>query len=138
MKRIVVQILLSILALDCGFAEVEDSRDIVHTPDHQHYSRSAYEAGRRDAERDLREGKLIFEMYGGPPPPWNGDWVKMLREKYHIELKEVAGCVVDYRIVGHALGYNELSGAEIDRRFGTDFIRTSRAEVQKQFEERHK
>jgi hypothetical protein len=73
MTRILAHLFLSIVVAGYVFAEPEDPLDIVETPDHiTHYSRSAYEAGRRDAERDLREGRLIFEIYRGPPPPANG------------------------------------------------------------------
>jgi hypothetical protein len=139
MTRILAHLFLSIVVAGYVFAEPEDPRDIVETADHiTHYSRSAYETGRRDAERDLLEGRLIFEIYGGPPPPGEGEWKKLLAQKYHIEIKEVAGCTVNYQIVGHARGYNEVSGAEIDRRFGANLIRNTRDEVLKKWDEDHK
>ena len=108
-----------------------DPRDMVESPDHQRYSRSAYEAGRRDAERDIREGRLIIEVFGGPPPGWWDQCAKLLDQRYGIHLREIAGCVVDARILGHERGYNEVSRAEITRRFHRDVAEETKAEVKK-------
>ena len=139
MMRIIGTLLYTLVAVAVSLRAEEDSSDTAVAPDGiVTYSRSAYEAGRRDAERDVREGRLIYEIYGGPPAPWEGDWEKLLADKYQIQLKSVAGCVVDRSIVGHARGYNEVSGAEIDRKFGPNFIVKSRDDFRNQWEERHK
>jgi hypothetical protein len=137
MTNTISALVYSLLAI--AFAEDYDPKDIVVSPDGiDHYSRRAYEAGRRDAARDLRDGKLAFETYGGPPPPCDGGWKKMLAESYHIQVRQVAECTVDHLILGHARGYNEVAGAEIDRQFGANFIRKSRDEFCDQWERNHK
>jgi hypothetical protein len=127
MTHSIAALLCSLLAI--AFADQNDPSDIAVDPDGiVKYSRRAYEAGRRAAAQDVREGRLAFEIYGGPPPACDADWKKMLAETYHIQVRQVADCTVDYLIVGHARGYNEVAAAEIDRRFGANFIRRSRNE----------
>jgi hypothetical protein len=84
----------------------------------------------------LRENRLIVESFG-LPTPWDGDYAKLLREKCQIQVRVVAGCVVDEKIVGHAKGYNEVSKAEINRRFGSNVLEETRSEVQKHWQENH-
>jgi hypothetical protein len=107
----------------------QDPQDIIHPVDEPGYSRSAYEAGRRLAEHDIREGRLIVEVSGGLPSPVYKELKKVLQESYNIYLKEIAGYVVDYQITGHERGYNEVSRAEIQRRFGRDVIQETRNEI---------
>jgi hypothetical protein len=139
MMRIIGTLLYTLVAVAASLGGQEDSSDVAVAPDGiVKYSRGAYEAGRRDAERDVREGRLIYEIYGGPPAPWEGGWKKVLADKYQIQLKSVAGCVVNHSIVGHARGYNEVAGAEIDRKFGPNFIMKSRDDFRNEWEKRRK
>lgn len=91
------------------------------------YYRS-YRAGRAEAERDLREDHLAVEEFGLPPP---GVFLygKMLQARYHVEIRRVAGCLVDEQIVAHAKGYNEISRPEIERRLGKDFWESAKKEA---------
>lgn len=93
--------------------------DIVDAPDHEPYSKSAYQAGRGDAEKDLRSGRLIVEIYGFPLKG-EAEYAQLLKDRYQIELKRVASDIVDAKAIGHEKGYNEISIAEVKRRFGTD------------------
>ena len=77
---------------------------------------SAYRAGRAEASKDVAAGIMAREVYGfgagfGPGPD-------ILRDRYRIEVRPVAACIVDEKIVGHAAGYNEIADREIDRRVG--------------------
>ncbi|HLW34712.1 MAG TPA: hypothetical protein VKS98_03545, partial [Chthoniobacterales bacterium] len=103
----------------------------------QKYSDSAYKAGRSDAMKDVKDNRLVIEV-SGLPAPWSGEYAKLLAEKYHIQLKTVAGCIVDSRIVGHERGYNEISVAEIERRFGHGFLAKTAEDVQKKWQQAHK
>jgi hypothetical protein len=86
--------------------------------------RSAVSKGKFDAQADLRAGKLVIEQYG-LPSPLNGEAEKLLRTRYGIQTRYVAGCMVSKEITQHAEGYNGVMEAEIVRRFGTDvFDRT--------------
>jgi len=81
---------------------------------------AAYWHGRADAKKDVQNGHLAVEVYGGP-----GFLVPLfheLKERYGVEARPVAACVVDDQILGHAAGYNRISAAEVKRRFGVNII----------------
>jgi hypothetical protein len=101
----------------------------------QEYSHKAYEAGRADAEKDLRNNVLAIERFG-LPAVWDPEYSAILQEKYHIVVRPVAGCVVNADIIGHARGYNEVSRAEIERRFGADVFEKARKEAVKRHQEK--
>ena len=102
--------------------------DIAYTNEHIPYSRSAYERGRADAEADLRSGRLVLEDYGFPRKGQQ-EFADILRQRYSIELRRVASDIIDETAYGHSFGYNEVSRAEIQRRFGTDVIQKAEAEA---------
>jgi len=79
---------------------------------------AAYARGRADARRDIRAGRLAVEVSGLGA----GSLVKPLKERYGVETRVVAGCVVDDTIMGHERGYNIVSAAEIKRRLGVDIL----------------
>lgn len=86
---------------------------------------SAYRAGRAEARKDVAAGIMAMEVYGlggfGP-----GE--SILRKRYGIDVRSVADCIVNAKILGHAAGYNEVAEPEIDRRVGRDRIAAARAE----------
>jgi hypothetical protein len=83
---------------------------------------SAYVRGRFEAERDLKAGKLAIEGYGLWGPAW--DTRTLLREQYHVEIRQTAGCGVSLSILGHAKGYNHVSIPEIEHRLGKNFLKS--------------
>ena len=124
------------MLLSSDIAGQTDQADIVQSADGERYSRSAYEAGRSLAQHDIREGRLIIEVSGGPGSPTYDELKKALADRYNIHLKEIAGCIVDYQIRGHERGYNEVSRAEITRRFGRDVAQETRDEISRAAEQR--
>jgi hypothetical protein len=81
---------------------------------------SAYQNGRNEAKTDVLSGRLAIETYGLPRPR---DYGKILRERYGIELRQLASDIhVTARVIGQAKGYNEISHAEITRRFGKGIL----------------
>jgi hypothetical protein len=89
---------------------------------------TAYQRGKSDAERDIAAGIFATETYGMGA---GGRHVELLRERFGIDTRIVAGCSVDIEILGHAAGYNKISEPEIDRRFGRAAIFATRAEADK-------
>jgi hypothetical protein len=87
---------------------------------------SAYRTGRAHAERDVAAGILAIEESG--LGAGTGHSVRLLRERYGIEIRAIAGCIVDENILGHEAGYNAVSEAEIDRRVGRDRVAAAREE----------
>jgi hypothetical protein len=94
------------------------------------YSRREAAKGRSDARNDLRAGKLANEGFG-LPASWASTYDRLLRQRYGVESRSVAGCVVTSEIVGHAVGYNEVMDAEIKRRFGADVFERTAAEAER-------
>jgi hypothetical protein len=89
---------------------------------------SGYLAGRSEAKKDLSAGILAIEDAGLLPghERWDGP---ILRERFKIEIKTIAGSVVDETNIGHRDGYNDVSSREIDRRFGWDRVDAAREEA---------
>jgi hypothetical protein len=79
---------------------------------------NGYLRGRADPRKDLRNGHVALEVYALGA----GDLVKPPKERYGVEVRVVAGCVVDERLMGHARGYYLVSYAEIARRFGDQIL----------------
>jgi hypothetical protein len=82
---------------------------------------AAYVRGRADARRDIRDGQLIIEVSGFGAGATGIE--KILKDRYGVETRVVADCLVDDRILGHQWGYNVVAGAEIKRRSGVDILR---------------
>lgn len=86
----------------------------------------AYHAGQTEAKKDVAAGVLVIEesgfLAGG------GTSVDILRERFHVEVRALAQCVVDENIIGHEDGYNSIAGPEIDRRIGREKIEAAREE----------
>lgn len=104
--------------------------NIVHERDQFPYSLRAYRRGRLDAQRDVAHGKLALEVL------WHEDANPLLKtyvkRRYHIEVRKLGTDELDEQMTGHAKGYNEISGAEIKRRYGADFFSRVPREVEKQ------
>ena len=95
---------------------------------------TAHRAGGVEAKRDLSAGVLAVESYGLPMPP---EYDRILRDRYGIQLRWLAGDYnVPAKVLGHAEGYNELSRAEIKRRFGDGVIESAAEESLKRWNEK--
>ena len=93
------------------------------SPNKPTYSAVAYRAGRADAERDISRGVLAVESWGliADHAVWSS-FQLILKKKYGIIVRRVAGCEVDNFILGHGNGYNDVSKAEITRRYGPGLL----------------
>jgi hypothetical protein len=131
----IVRLLIVALSLGAMSAFAEPQKpDTATTPDaNNHDSANAYKKGHDDAERDAKAGTLALEIYG-LPAPYFGEYTKLLLNRHHIELRQVAGCLIDDQTAGHAKGYNEIAMKEIERRYGKDMLETARQEARKQYE----
>jgi hypothetical protein len=95
---------------------------------------NAYHCGRADATRDLQSGRLAVEI-DGLVMKGEDEYARELLERYQIELRRIAGCIVDEKILGHVKGYNELSKAEIKRRFGDSALKDAEDRAAKHWDE---
>lgn len=80
---------------------------------------SASTRGRMVALLDTRRGYYGVLGYG-LPSPWRAEYAHLLRERYGIQFRTVAFCTVSRPIVAYADGYNDVSIAAANRKFGHD------------------
>jgi hypothetical protein len=97
---------------------------------------TAYHRGRTDAKRDVQSGHLAVEI-DGLAMTGEGEYATELRERYQVELRRIAGCIVDEKIMAHLKGYNEISEAEIKRRFGDSALKDAEERAAKHWDEIH-
>jgi len=129
-------IMASCHAKDPDILEMQNNPDIAWNQEHMPYSRSAYERGRREAQADIRSGRLILENMGFPRKG-EQEFAQILRQRYGVELKRVASDVLEPTDTGHVFGYNDISRPEIERRFGSGVIEKAEAEAAKHYDEQH-
>ena len=114
-------VLLSLCALALiSCVALKGSSDVVYPAGGFPYSRRAYEIGRAEAERDIKTGRLIIECYGFRPKGYDR-YLETLQKRYKIKVRNL-GDVLDEVLIGHAMGYNGVSKAEIKRRFGVNVL----------------
>src|ERR1039458_9994430 len=63
------------------------------------------------------------------PAPWRSEFVRILRERYGIEDRVVAGCIVSPPLLAYTEGYNRVSMAAANRKFGHDVFKESVADA---------
>ena len=86
--------------------------------------------GKADAHADLAAGKLVIEE-AGLPQIWEGTYSRLLRERHGIEVRYVAGCLIDQETVKHMKAYNAVMKAEISRRFGKEALEKAATDAQR-------
>jgi hypothetical protein len=87
--------------------------------------------GRSAAEQDIRIGALAIEEYGLPKPQ---QYDQLLRERFNVEVRHTFGDVnVPATVMGHAKGYNDVSQAEIARRFGAHALEETEEQAWKKY-----
>ena len=96
----------------------------------------AVQRGRSDARADLHAGNLATESFG-KPAHYRPVYHRLLKDRYGVDSRVVAGCGVDNRIIGHASGYNEVMCAEIRRRFGKDVFERTAADAKRIYFNNH-
>jgi hypothetical protein len=65
----------------------------------------------------------------GLPAPWRSEFARILRERYGIENRVVAGCIVSPPLLAYTEGYNRVSMAAANRKFGHDVFKESVADA---------
>jgi len=95
----------------------------------------AADLGRSEARRDLTNGIVRLPAYGLPSTS-SFESVGILKEKYHVEMYPIAGCVVTSGLVAYADGYSEVSRKFIELQHGSNLWKNVRAETEKALAER--
>ena len=64
-----------------------------------------------------------YEVQGwGFPPPWMGDYKRLLKENYGVTYRSVGGCMVFPTVGWYAEGYSSVSGPRLQARYGKDIF----------------
>ncbi len=137
--RGVIAISVALLVLYPAFGEYDSlaprifglPEDIVSlSPRYMWQYYAAYRVGRKEAGNDLKSGHLVHEQFGLAMPP---QFEQILRDRYQVEVKQTASCIVNEKILGHARGYNDVSDAELKRRFDVDVVRVAEEQAFKEW-----
>jgi hypothetical protein len=100
-------------------------------------SAKALALGQLEARRDLSDGVMIVKT-AGLPPPSRDDYEHLLKERCNVKLEPVAGCVVSSGLLAYMQGYNEISGAAIKQKFGTNIFERLNVESETRWHNRQK
>jgi hypothetical protein len=91
---------------------------------------SAFTRGRIVARCDLIRGhNEVLTL--GLPPGWLPECARLLRERYGIMMRPIAGCAVSDTLIDYADGYNTVSVTSANRKFGRDVLRECTSEARR-------
>jgi hypothetical protein len=91
--------------------------------------------GKSEAERELAGGKLVV-VRCGLPEDWFREYCQILRTRYEIEVRVIAGCMLTTPLRNYASSYNEVMDKRIKSVFGDDVFKKAEAEAKVLFEQR--
>jgi len=94
----------------------------------------AYLRGYLVAKFDVAHGHFEVQSFG-LPARWRPDYARLLRDRYGIEHRTVAGCVVSGSLLSYVSAYNSVSKAAARRKFGHDVFAECVADARKAHEE---
>jgi hypothetical protein len=78
--------------------------------------------GRVAAHVDIRRGR--YQMLGyGLPVPWRPEYARCLRERYKIEFRPVAGCLVSDSLVSYVNTYDSVIEEAARAKLGRDVVK---------------
>jgi hypothetical protein len=86
------------------------------------WSPLAYTRGKLAAHRDIARGRYVVLGYGLPTED-RPTYAQLLKKRYGIEFRVVAGCIVSKPLMDYSNGYDEVSSAAIKRKFGSDVFK---------------
>jgi hypothetical protein len=89
--------------------------------------------GERAARRDIAGGHYVLLGYG-LPTVYQAEYTRLLRERYGIEYRAAAGCVVSESLISYVNAYDVVVVAAANRKFGHDVFRDSSEEAMRNFE----
>jgi len=89
--------------------------------------------GRVAAHFDLWRGHYVVLAYG-LPSPWRPQYTQLLRERYGIEVRTVALCIVSETLRSYADSYDEVSAAAANQKFGHDVFKECQESARSKWE----
>lgn len=86
--------------------------------------------GTLEARLDLERGRYAILAYG-LPPGGRDEYTRLLRERYGIERRQIALCIVDRSTVAFADSYNHVSVAAAQKKFGQEIFEQTWQDAQR-------
>ena len=91
--------------------------------------------GELAAKYDLAHGRYK-ELGFGLPVIWRDEYARLLHERYGIEFKAVAGCIVSPDLVAYVEGYNKVSSSAMTQKFHRDVLWETSQEAERNWAHR--
>jgi len=98
------------------------------------WSMTASVRGQLVADFDTNRGRYEVLAYG-LPSPWRPEYTRLLRERYDVEVRTVALCIVSRSLLAYADSYNAVSTAAANRKFGHDIFKECAEEARQNWEQ---
>ena len=92
--------------------------------------------GQAQARLDLARGRYQLLGYGRGVGGRN-DYTDLLRQRYGVEFRAVAGCIVSKSTVEYANAYDAAVKSAVNRKFGRDVFAEAHAEADRIWKQRH-
>lgn len=96
----------------------------------------SYAHGCLDAQLDVMRGRYKILVYG-LPAPWREDDASLLKLRYKVEERAVAGCMVSRSLTKYVEGYDRVSRNAANRKFGHDVFAEALNEVRLHWMQNH-
>ena len=98
------------------------------------WSLNALIRGNLAARIDIRRGR--YQVLGfGLPVPSQPEYARCLRERYDIEFRAVAGCIVSDSLISYVNGYDSVVSEAASRRFGHEVFKECANETDRKWRE---
>jgi hypothetical protein len=85
------------------------------------WSATAATRGKLTARYDVHQGHYYILAYGLAPAE-RAEYARLLKQRYGIELRKVADCIVSESLVAYVDNYDHVSAAAAKRKFGHDIF----------------
>jgi hypothetical protein len=92
------------------------------------WNETAFTRGQVAAHFDVARGHYKILGYG-LPAPGHPEYIRTLHDKYNVEFHPVAGCIVSQSLISYVDGYNGVSVAAANRKYGRDIVHESLKEA---------
>jgi hypothetical protein len=103
----------------------------------------SYEKGKLEAAENIKKEIYVIKVWGLSESnfhfwPTRGDiYQSILKEKYKISFEWVGGCMVDEETSDYADGYNEVSEAGIEAKYGKGILEKVRRRAEAEYENKY-
>ncbi len=84
------------------------------------------------ARWDLHRGRYEVLTYGLPPRS-RAEYARLLKERYGVQLRAVAGCIVNESLRSYASAYNKVTVVAINEKAGHDVFKECSEEAERRY-----